>query len=797
MKLSTVILALVATVTFASLMPVSSAIAQSAAGDETTKERDALEEITVTARRKAESQQSVPIDVEAFSNESLLERRIETTEDLQLSTPGVFLSGAGGREAIDYQIRGQSMALSGPSSPAVVTYFAEVPDPTLGAEPPQYDMSSIQVLKGPQGTLFGRNTTGGAVLFEPALPTYKFGGSVSAIGGNYGDQQYQAVVNLPLIDQRLAVRFAGNIERRDGYTGNLAGGTLDGLHSNAGRVSILYNPIDNISNVTIVDYYQHDGGFSVVPFGVGSGNTLLAELGLQAAALQQLSLQRARGPFLVNSPIDNYDNAKREGVTNRTEATIDGYTLINIFGYRYSHLDYSINSDGFPNLIADGTGAYPAGTPVKFISASVDNTLKQYSDEMQLRAKAFDNKLDWLFGAFYLKSEPDGPSGSQIAFAHVPGTPDAPASYNFSYERSKALFVHGTYDLGSVAEGLQFEAGFRYTWDSVTACTGSGVTATVADVGPDDCTVGNSKMTQVSTNSAGSDQGTWLVGLNWQLSRDLMTYIASRRGYRAGGINSPTLAGRLSQLQEFKPETVTDVEIGVRSDWDVGATTRVRLNASAYTGYYDSVQTAITGIVTSPLCNPASHNNPPGISPDGDCNTSNDPVGGTLLVNIGKSRVSGLDLDSIVALTKNFSFNLGAAFIAPQTRSIDIPPALAAYYASTSLPFLNTARKTATAGVRYSVPLPSPESSVNFIGDFYWTDRIEYTESYFPSYSLVNLSVNYEHVASSPVDLTFFLRNALNKEYIQGGSVAGTFIGLNTGIYGPPRMYGLEVRVPF
>src|ERR1700730_15971586 len=195
--------------------------ALSAAADTDTGGQ-ALEEITVTARRKEESLQSVPVSVTAFTAESLRERSIQTTQDLQMSTPGVYLSGSGGNENVVYQIRGQSKALSGPSSPAVVSYFAEVPDVTFGSSVPQYDISSIQVLKGPQGTLFGRNTTGGAVLYTPTAPRFDFGGEVAVTGGNYDDREIEGAINLPIADDIFAIRIAGDIHKRAGYTKNLA-----------------------------------------------------------------------------------------------------------------------------------------------------------------------------------------------------------------------------------------------------------------------------------------------------------------------------------------------------------------------------------------------------------------------------------------------------------------------------------------------------------------------------------------------------------------------------------------------
>src|SRR5271154_2510156 len=476
-----------------------------------------LEEITVTARRKVESLQSAPVSVTAFTAESLRERSISTTQDLQMSTPGVYLSGSGGNENVVYQIRGQSKALSGPSSPAVVSYFAEVPDVTFGSSVPQYDISSIQVLKGPQGTLFGRNTTGGAVLYTPAAPTYDFGGEVSLIAGNYSDEETRAVLNLPLSDQTVAVRLAGDLHQRDGYTQNLGvGGALDNIDSKAMRVSVLLDPMPGLKNVTIFDYYQNDyGGDGVNLLAVAPGETLLAELGIQAAMEQQLALQQARGPYVVNTDPADYTHNRREGVTNRTDFDLGSFQLVNIFGYRLTHLSYFINVDGAPAITTDGTGAYPAGIPLIFIRGSLDSNVKQISDEFQIKGKLFDNKVDWLAGLFYLHDEPTGAQGNFVGFAQIVGTPTAGPGYNFLTDTSKAAFVHATYDLGDFVQGLAFEAGVRYTKDNITSCTGTGLTNTNSGtVQPGDCASGAADITGSSTNPARSGAPPRAVGMN-------------------------------------------------------------------------------------------------------------------------------------------------------------------------------------------------------------------------------------------------------------------------------------------
>ena len=757
----------------------------------------ALEEITVTARRKEESLQSVPVSVTAFTAESLREKSIQTTQDLQMSTPGVYLSGSGGNENVVYQIRGQSKALSGPSSPAVVSYFAEVPDVTFGSSVPQYDISSVQVLKGPQGTLFGRNTTGGAVLYTPAPPTYDFGGNVAAMVGNYSDHETQAILNLPLVDQKVSLRIAGDLHRRDGYTKNIGvGGPLDNIDSKAARVSLLLEPVPGLKNLTIVDYYKSDdNGNGTNLIGVAPGLTLLAQLGIQKALQQQLALQQARGPYVVDTSEADFTHNRRTSVTNRTDLDLGPVQLVNIFGYRNTHLSYYINVDGAPVITTDGTGAFPAGIPLEFIRGSLDNNVKQISDEFQIRGKALDNKLDWLAGLFYLHDEPTGAQGNFVGFAHIVGTPTAGPGYNFITETSKAVYLHATYDLGNLLQGLSFEAGARYTKDTISSCTGTGLTDTNSGtVQPADCAAHAADITGSSINGASSHAPTWSGGLNWQVNKDLFTYLVSRRGYRAGGINSPTLIGRLAPFQSFAPETVTDVELGLRSDWHLGGAL-LRFNASVFSGWYDNVQTALTGVQTSPLCTPT--NNGPGVSPTGSCNPANDPAGGTLLVNIGKTQVSGIDLDGAFAPTRALTFTYAANFLNPRTRSVDVPASLAPYVGTGGIGFNMTARRTYSGGARYQLPLPEELGQVIFNADEYYSGPTEFTATKLPPYAVLDLRLDWNNLEGQPLDLSFFMRNALDRQYIATPVASGAFLGMTSGIYGPPRMYGVEFRVRF
>ncbi|MDB6063561.1 MAG: TonB-dependent receptor [Verrucomicrobiaceae bacterium] len=769
--------------------------------------RNAIEEVMVSARRSEESIQSTPVTVSAFNAEALREKAISTPEDLQMSTPGVFLSGTASRQNVIYQIRGQSKSIFGPNSPAVVSYFAEVPDPFVGSFVPQYDLNSVQVLKGPQGTLFGRNTTGGAILYSPQAPTYETNGYITGTLGNYDKREIQGAVSFPVIDNKVALRLAGDVDKRDGFTKNIGNNSdIDDTDSRSYRVSLLLDPIENLTNTTIYDYYlSNSGGTAQIIADVHTGNNLLSQLGLQTSALQQLAAQKAWGPYKSNSVVD-YDGEKNERNSwiNRTEYQWSDIQLVNIFGYRKTKLNLEVNTDGMGTLIADGTGPFPAGTPVNYIKANLHDEVKQTSDELQLRGKLDDGKFDWLVGGFWLKSKPNGAQGSSVAFAQVPGQPVAAPAYNFIEQESKAIFGHFTYDLADWLTGLQLELGVRYTKDKTTSCTANGVNteagplladATVVD--QSDCLHATSNVTSASVNTAKSDVYTWSAGLNWQITDDLFSYLVSRHGYRAGGVNGPSFSGRLAAFQSFDPETVTDVEAGIRSDWTLGDMA-VRTNLSAFVGRYDHVQSALTGIQTATaLCNPLSANNPAGISPDGDCSAANDPAGGVVIVNLGESQVSGVDFDVTVAVTPELRVNVGGNYLDMRTRSYNLPDAFAPYVATKEISFPLAPEKTFNAGVRYELSSVPFADNVVFNVDYYWTDDFMYTDVTLPSYGLTNLRIDINSLMHSNLDLSFFGRNVFNKEYEASGASAGSFIGITALVYGAPRTVGAELRYRF
>src|SRR5690606_3746252 len=335
----------------AALMPLAMAPALAAEGQPAARQ---IEEILVSARRTQEDSQTVPVTMHAFSDDSMREKSFILLKDLMYTVPGLFMAGGGPQENAIYSIRGQGRPVAGAGQPGVLTYFADVPMPTFASSVPAYDIASVQVLKGPQGTLFGRNTTGGAILTYPNQPTYEFGGYLDTNFGNYDLNTYEGVVNIPLVDQKLALRISGYLDRRDGLIENVGNGPdLDDLHSDNLRISLLWEPWDNVKNNLVYEYRKQRQSGSAPR--IVETTDALDIYGPDIAAIARFGADRqaALGPWKVDyGDYQPFSDVDASAVYNRTDIDFGAVTLTNIFGYREQEWDTNIRTDGFPGYIS-------------------------------------------------------------------------------------------------------------------------------------------------------------------------------------------------------------------------------------------------------------------------------------------------------------------------------------------------------------------------------------------------------------------------------------------------------------
>jgi iron complex outermembrane receptor protein len=787
----------------------AAAPAGSAAPETESGSSSGLEEIVVTARRREENAQTVPVTISAFSAQALANAGVQSTNDLQMLVPGIILNGAGSDANTTYTIRGQGKAVIGPGLPSVISYFDEVPLNTWGSVLPTFDVSNAQVLKGPQGTLFGRNTTGGAVLVYSTLPSFTLNGYLQAEFGNFDDRNFQGAINLPLIQDKLAIRLAGDIERRNGYTTNLLSGQKDdNIDSNAFRVSVLFRPLDWLSDSLVYDYYK------------GSGRTSLTALRpvLNPALLPSVAAAQPNGPYTFDSIVPSVNSNKIWGITNTSKAEFDSFSIKNIFGYRSTDI---YDSDG-----DTGLGSVPlpltvpalgltAGTPGVLIDTVTAHVDRQFSDEIQFSGSAFGKALTWLVGGFYLYDEPNGPD-YLVEDVFRPTTPSATTSFivgnflggiwplgsvadNLYTDRSKALFGNLSYNLSNLFSpltGVTLNAGYRYTWDTEGVCANSrpGVDlATGQSVVPPYQTLAECRADQGGfVNSPANPYGpsfsqaesssapTYTLGVDYQLNDDVFLYFTTRRGYRTGGLNSPSFVGTvLAPFQGFSPQTVTDYEAGAHTNWSIGDV-KGRFNIAVFSGKYKNLQLQANGITAGLL---------PGLTAE------NAPTNTAVTFNGGSATISGLDISGAIAPISDLVINYGASYLNPKYDSLNVPPTLSAFFSSG--PFSGAPRWSYSADGRYHLPLPSAIGSFYLGAEYYHVSRIFEGFAPFPAYSLTNLTLQWANIADTNLDATLFANNVSNTQYIHNALLSSASFGVYSGDYGPPRMYGIRLRYAF
>ncbi len=308
------------------------------------------------------------------------------------------------------------------------------------------------MLKGPQGTLFGRNTTGGAMIITPQAPTDRIEGYVSAGIGNFESRRLEGAVNVPLGDW-AALRVAGQLQRRKGYTNNVTTGQqLDDEHKDAWRVSLKLNPFEGFENRTVVN------GFLANENGIGY--KIIA--GTSAAAQAEVARNLALPFWSTTADLVMKTRVATFGVSNITEYKISpAVTFKNIFGYRHVTSEIPFDLDGSALTFARNNGTIQAAP------SREDMYVDQYSNELQMLGTVLDGGLDYIVGGYYFleRGNDRQTSGGLLGVTRSNVYIGDRVTYadpirNLSYSG----FAQMTYRLPFIP-GLSLTAGGRYTFD--------------------------------------------------------------------------------------------------------------------------------------------------------------------------------------------------------------------------------------------------------------------------------------------------------------------------------------------
>ncbi len=731
-------------------------------------------DIIVTARRVAENQQSVPMSLTAISGEQLREQNVTMVSDLTRLVPSLNFSTDLNRNNVTFAMRGQRETRTSPGTgggPAVVPYFAEAPSRAIG--PGQFfDLQNVQVLKGPQGTLFGQNTTGGAILFEPQRPTNRFEGYMMGTVGSYGRLDVEGVVNIPIVDDKLLLRVGGQSLNRNGFTHDVVTGKdYDDRNAWSARVSLLFKPSASFENYTVGQYLEsRENGPGVVLIAANPTNVFGPFL------TPLLAQQQARGPRDVALSAISRDRTRQIGVINRTTLNFGGgLTLTNILSYTRYQTDSARDDDGTILAIQDSNGAWKPGT--------WNSDFNYLTEELRLSGTLGDGLVKFQAGGYYDHLSPGGTMTYSQNLQTVATSSQVNATGGST---AKALFGQIGLDVGKLVpalKGLNLTAGYRYTWNTfdfgISLLVYPGVLRPPpAPQAGDVCLAPPGNFyPNCGISGSGKDQGdSFAFGADYKVGRDVMIFANYKRGYKPGGFN-PTVAafGGLpsNPLYSFKSETVDTAEAGLKTSWSLGDL-RGRFNVTGYTSKYRNIHATVPAIIP--------------------------PFTATAIQNAARATINGAEVEANVTIKPWLSIDAGYSYTDAKydkyvVGGVDL----------SNLPFVFTPKNQYNISASLTLPTPRKLGDVILRGTYSWQDRIYAGDtdptqpfSYINGYGLLGARIDWQNVLDTKnIDLSFFVTNLTNKTYRIAVIQQYNASGYTTAIYGEPRMYGVSLRTRF
>ena len=602
---------LTSTVLAAGLVISGAAQAQSVPAAEETADQGGIAEIIVTARKSSENIQSVPVAVTALSADDLASKQVFEVTDLARTAPSLTIStgGTGPASIVYLAIRGQAQNSPNSLSDSSVGIYMDgvyVARPIVG-NLGFLDMASAEVLRGPQGTLFGRNTTGGALNLTSNRPGDEYEAMLKVGFGNYNYQSIEGMVNAP-VSEAVGLRIAGRYGKRDGYFQNDKIGYPQGSIDKdlVLRGTLVVAPVEsNLKLTVIADFVRYaDDGNATAVAAINPAVLSLPAYGafinsefarfVSSAQLPAFTAANSKWtdtfsrPQTGDSQIDTLQNNNEvDAIAGTLEWDLGGVSIKSITAYRKSFTDDSLDLHGFPSSVNPFTPFLPNATS-GFIS-TYNN--EQFSEEVQLSGSL--GALDWQTGVYYFKE-----SGDEQSRAFILGGVQSARTLSEYSSRSTGAFAQFNYN---VTDALRLTGGIRYTWDKRTIDRQS----TDSWRKPDNlevCTVGpNSGRTAEAATctdprSASFKYPAWTLGADYRVSDQLFLYAKTSGASMSGGFNSRFVPAPFTQ--QFNPEKVRDAEVGFKGDF---LDRRLRTNMAFFLAKQSNVQRIVNALVGTTL----------------------------------------------------------------------------------------------------------------------------------------------------------------------------------------------------
>ncbi len=553
-----------------------------------------LDEIVVTAQKRERALQDTPLAISAFTGDQLDRQGVNNVLGLNNVVPNLNIATEGARDAIFINIRGVSQSeRRNAADPTTAFYVDGAYVPRLaGVNAYFYDVERLEVLRGPQGTLYGRNSTSGVVNVITKKPDFEeVGGDVEVTLGNYNWAQFKGALNIPLSDN-VATRFAFVRNSRDGYRDNAPAEDGDDADDLGVRAHLAWNIADTTSLLLSADYYNRKG--------VGTVST-------QVACPSPCNTQDIIPPDTPNThPLNTTGHRDNSDTDFKIELNhaFSGVDLDFIGSWRKHERDFGIDNDG------SGASIFlpPIGGFAVIDSILIETTeSKAFSGELRLTSNK-EGPFQWIVGGFYLDEEING------SFKVQPMRPTAQHT-NVQFDDigftvvSKALFANASFDIN---DNFTLNGGIRYTEDEkdkggiadpANPTAGSFQLVSTLETGIPVAPV--YPRAQVSTPSW--DKTTWKIGLDWRVNSDSLAYTTVGTGYKSGGFNrgsndplQPSGFGNVANLVVYNPETITAYEVGYKITFADGS---ARANFAAFYYDYEDNQQSVVTLIGQTLVN--------------------------------------------------------------------------------------------------------------------------------------------------------------------------------------------------
>jgi iron complex outermembrane recepter protein len=725
-------------------MALLSALLGSVAQPALAQERsdsEGLEEVVVTATRRAENLQDVPIAITAITSDALEARGIDNIAEASALVPNLNLThGRDASSQATIHIRGVGQS-DEHGDPGVGIYVDGVfLARSYGALFDLYDLERVEVLRGPQGTLFGRNSIGGAISLVTKAPGNDREFSTQIGYESFDGFSFRGSASLPIVEDVLAARVSVAASNSEGFTRNaLNGERLNDQGMLGGRLAVRYTPSANVEINAAVEMINDDAN---APASFISSVRPGAGLDFVEDFIGPVSDYVIGGPAGVSVgdgersivlDASNDSALKVWGTHLSAEWDLGDFSLKSISAYREVENTIRSDLDGSPLVILD--------------QRSEDMTQSQFSQEFQALGEAFGGRGHWLLGAYYFDEEQTLPIIVRLL-------PDLAADLDFTRTvnqtaESTAIFGSLTFD---VTDQLSVTAGGRYTDETKTF---NALRRTI---------VGGVVTFNEPGISASFNDFSPRVTVDYKFSDDLMVYATYSKGFKSGGFN--TRASSSGQTQFFRPEEVVNYEAGFKSRF---VDDRVQLNVSLFHMDYADIQQQAFFV-----------------------NSSGDLV--SSVTNAAEATVQGAEMELEIQAVEGLTFNGVLGYTdASFDKFVD-----ANLGDISDLEFQNTPELTANIGAQYEFGVGA-NWGMRLNADYSYQSKVYYDqfnaeEIAQGSYGLLNASASLSS-EDEAIEISLFARNIADEVYrVSGVNLLDDF-GYGLNYYGEPRVVGVRLKL--